>query len=152
MFWNMPSAHIQKRMVLATAGRCAAQKVRKINGCLNAFHDLTYLIPSSASQPSPAFWSDPSKRFLAITCSIWLRLQFRILDSACFFSAHLLFVHARGRICEPRIRFVDPGSTFWPGDLFGVKNGSWQKVKLRRNHFVVAIQGKFPNPNEFYYI
>ena len=26
------------------------------------------------------------------------------------------------------------------------------KVNLRRNHFVVAVQGKFPNPNEFYYI
>ena len=27
-----------------------------------------------------------------------------------------------------------------------------KKVNLRRNHFVVADQGKFPNPNEFYYI
>ena len=44
--------------------------------------------------------------------------------SAWFFSAHLLFFHARGRICEPGIRLLDLGSTFWPGDLFGVKNGS----------------------------
>ena len=75
----------------------------------------------------PRLWSDPSKLFLVITCAIWLRLQFRILDSAWFFSAHLLVFHARGRIFEPRIGFWDLWSTFWPGDLFEVKNGSRKK-------------------------
>ena len=37
------------------------------------------------------------------------------------------FFHAQGQIFEPRIGFLDPGSTFWPGDLFGVKNGSPKK-------------------------
>ena len=123
----MPLENIEKHMVLATGGRCPAQKVRETCVFFDVFHDLTYLIPSSASQPSPAFWSDPSKWFLAITCAIWLRLQFQILDSAWFFSAHLLFFHAQGRIFEPRIGFLDLGSTFWPGDLFGVKNGSRKK-------------------------
>ena len=69
----------------------------------------------------------PSKWFLAITCTIWLRLEFRDRGSAWFFSAHLLFFHAQGQIFEPRIGFWDPGSTFWPGDLFGVKKWSRKK-------------------------
>ena len=35
--------------------------------------------------------------------------------------------HARGQIFEPGIGFLDPGSTFWPGDLFGVKKWSPKK-------------------------
>ena len=31
--------------------------------------------------------------------------------------------HAEGPMFEPGIGFLNPGSTFWPGDLFGVKNG-----------------------------
>ena len=61
---------------------------------------------------------------LAITFTIWLRLEFQDRGSAWFFSPHLLFVHAQGPIFELRIRFWIPRSTFWPGDLFGVKNGS----------------------------
>ena len=66
----------------------------------------------------------PPKCFLAITCTIWLRLEFRDRGSAWFFSAHLLFFHAQGRIFEPRIGFWIPRSTFWPVDLFGDNNGS----------------------------
>ena len=41
---------------------------------------------------------------------------------AWFFSAHvLLFVHALGRIVEPRMRFLDFGSTCWAGNLVGGK-------------------------------
>ena len=66
----------------------------------------------------------PPKWFLAITCAIWLRLIFRGRGSAWFFGAHLLFFHARGRILEAGAGFLDLGSTFWPGDLFWVKNGA----------------------------
>ena len=54
-----------------------------------------------------------------------------------------LFFHARGRIFEPGIDFLDPGSTFWPGDLFGVKKWS------RKNEFVMAVPGISHDPNEF---
>ena len=64
---------------------------------------------------------------LVITYTIWLCLEFRDRCSAWFFSAHLLFCHAWGRIFEPGIRLLDLGSTFWPGDLFGVKYGSPKK-------------------------
>ena len=73
----------------------------------------------------------PPKWFLAITCTIWLRLEFRGLDSAWFFSPHLLFFHAQGWIFGPRIGFWIPRSTCWPGDLFGVKNGSRKKSFCR---------------------
>ena len=69
----------------------------------------------------------PPKWFLAITCTIWLRLEFRDRGSAWFFSPHLLFFHAQGLIFEPRIGFWIPRSTFWPGDLFGVK--TWSRKK-----------------------
>ena len=75
------------------------------------------------------------KWFLAIICTIWLRLQFRGRGSAWFFSAHLLYFHAQGQILEPRIgfwipriRFWTPGSTFWHGDPFGTKK--WSRKKL----------------------
>ena len=68
----------------------------------------------------------PPKRFLALTCTIWLRLQFRGLDSAWFSSAHLLIFHAQGRMLEPRIGFWipgfdfgSPGRHFGPGTLYG---------------------------------
>ena len=67
------------------------------------------------------------KWFLALTYTIWLRLQFRGLDSAWLFSAHLLVFHARGLIFEPGIGCWIPRLTFWPGDLFGVKNGPEKK-------------------------
>ena len=44
-----------------------------------------------------------------------------------FLSAHLLFFHGWGRSCEVWIRFWDLGSSFWPRNLFGVKNGSRKK-------------------------
>ena len=68
------------------------------------------------------------KRFMAITCTIWLRLEFRGQHSVWFFSAHLLYFHAQGQILEPRIGFWTPGSTFWPGCLFGTKK--WSRKKL----------------------
>ena len=64
------------------------------------------------------------KWFWAITCTIWLRLEFRGRHSAWFFGAHLLFFHAIGWISEPRIGFWIPKSTFWPRDHFGTKKGS----------------------------
>ena len=70
----------------------------------------------------------PPKWFSAITCAIWLRLIFRGRGSAWFFGAHLLFFHARGRILEAGVGFWIPGSTFWPGDLFGTKK--WSRKKL----------------------
>ena len=73
--------------------------------------------------PRTDFEGCTAKWFWAITCTIWLRFEFRGLGSAWFFSAHLLFFHARGLIFEPQIRFVDLGSTFWPGDLLGVRLG-----------------------------
>ena len=60
---------------------------------------------------------------MALTCTIWLRLQFRGLDSARFFSAHLLCFHAQGEIFETGIGIWDPGSTLWPGDFCGSKMG-----------------------------
>ena len=63
----------------------------------------------------------PLKWFLVITCTIWLRLEFRGRASAWFFSPHLLFFHAWGQIFEPGIGFWIPRSTFWTGDLFGSK-------------------------------
>ena len=87
--------------------------------------------------------------FLAITCTIWLRLEFRGLDSAWFFSPHLLFFHAQGRIFEPRIGFLDPGSTFWPRDLFGVKTWS-RNSEFATESFCHGSSGEFPRPNEFY--
>ena len=64
------------------------------------------------------------KCFLAITCTIWLRLKFRGRGSAWFFSAHLLYFHAQGQILEPRIGFWIPRSTLWPGDPFVLKKWS----------------------------
>ena len=70
----------------------------------------------------------PPEWFWAITCTIWLRLEFRGRGSAWFFSPHLLFVHAQGRIFEPRIGFWIPRSTLWPGDFVGEK---WARKKTR---------------------
>ena len=71
------------------------------------------------SQQIAALWSSWARKcFLAITCTIWLRLEFRGRHSAWFFGAHLLFFHAKGQILETRIRFWIPMSTFWPRDNF----------------------------------
>ena len=44
------------------------------------------------------------KSFVATTCTIWLRLEFRGLDSKWFSSAHLLFLFMfRGRFLSPRL-------------------------------------------------
>ena len=66
-----------------------------------------------------------------ITCTIWLRLQFRGQGSAQNFGAHLLFFHALGRILEPRIGFWISRSTFRPGDLFGLKKWSPKKMRCK---------------------
>ena len=66
-----------------------------------------------------------------------------------FFQPASFVFHAWGRMFEPGIGFWIPRSTFWPGDPFGVKEGSRKNV-LRRNHFVMAVQGKIQDPNEFY--
>ena len=49
------------------------------------------------------------KWFLTITCTIWLRLQFRGQDSAQNFGAHLLFFQAPGWILGPLVRFSGLG-------------------------------------------
>ena len=88
-----------------------------------------YLDPRGpASSQMPLMRGTPPKWFLAITCAIWLRLIFRGRGSAWFFGAHLLFFHARGRILEAGVGFWISRSTFWPGDLFGLKK--WSRKKL----------------------
>ena len=87
----------------------------------------------------------PPKCFLAITCTIWLRLEFRDRGSAWFFSPHLLFFHARGWIFEPRIGFWIPRSTFWPGDLFWSKMGP-EKSKFVTETFCHGSSGEIPKP------
>ena len=60
-----------------------------------------------------------------------------------FQRASFVFRHARGRIFEPGIGFLDPGSTFWPGDLFGVKN--WSRKKLCCDGIILWLVGReFP--------
>ena len=59
----------------------------------------------------------PPTCFLAITCTIWLCLEFRGLDSACFFSAHLLFFHARGGFWIPGSDLWTSGQHFGPGTI-----------------------------------
>ena len=88
----------------------------------------------------------PPKCFLAITCTIWLRWEFRGRGSAWLFSAHLLFVHAQGRMFEPGIRFVDPGSTCWPGDLFGGQKWVPENSDFAMESFRGGLAGHFPRP------
>ena len=58
------------------------------------------------------------------------------------FSPHLLFFHARGRIFEPGIGFLDPGSTFWPWDLFGVKKWVPEKSEFATESFCGGNSGE----------
>ena len=92
------------------------------------FIDLYNRTSTLSFQIAPCIHQDferhPPKWFSVRTCAIWLRLIFRGRGSARFFGAHLLFFHARGRILEAGVGFLDLGSTFWPGDFFWVKNGS----------------------------
>ena len=57
----------------------------------------------------------------------------------------------RGKFWSPGLDFGSPGRHFGP-DLFGGEQWDPKKVVLRRNHFVMAVQGISRDPNEFYYI
>ena len=86
---------------------------------LNAgFPFLKTGVPFARTGFAPQIFLDfgryPQKWFLAITCTIWLRLEFRDRGSAWFFSAHLLFFHAQGRIFEPGIGFGIQGPDVGP--------------------------------------
>ena len=80
---------------------------------------FAFLRTGFAPQIFQDFGRYPSKWFLAITCTIWLRLEFRGLDSAWFFSPHLLFVHAQGQMFGPRIEFWIQGQHSGPGTFLG---------------------------------
>ena len=88
--------------------------------------------------------------FLAITCTIWLRLIFRGRGSAWNFGAHLLFFHARGWIWWAQIGFWDPQVNILAWGRFGVNFGVPKNILLQGNDFVVGIQGNPFCPNEFY--
>ena len=59
--------------------------------------------------------------FEAMTCNIWLRLEYRLVDSAWFFSAQLWYFQSQGPFFGSRIPNLDPG---WAGDLFSAKKGA----------------------------
>ena len=59
--------------------------------------------------------------FEAMTCNIWLRLEYRLVDSAWFFSAQLWYFQPQGPFLGSRIPNLDPG---WAGDLFSAKMGA----------------------------
>ena len=60
----------------------------------------------------------PPKWFLPITCTVWLRLEFQGLDSACFFNTQFWYFQPPGPFWDPRIRIWVPAG---PGTLFGKK-------------------------------
>ena len=68
--------------------------------------------------------------FEAMTCNIWLRLEYRLVDSAWFFSAQLWYFHPQGPFLGPQIPDLDPG---WAGDLFG------QKWDPKKHDFVEKV-------------
>ena len=69
----------------------------------------------------------PPKWFLAITCTIWLRLEFRGLDSAWPFSPHLLFFMPGGRILSPSSECWTQGQHVGLGTFLGQKMVPKQK-------------------------
>ena len=72
------------------------------------------------------------KWFLTITCTIWLRLQFRGQDSAQNFGAHLLFFHAPGWILGPWVRFSGLGVDIPARGRF------WLVLGSRKDNFVMG--------------
>ena len=68
-------------------------------------------------------WPPPPKWFEAITCSIWLRLEYRPLGSACFFGTQLWYFQPRGPFLDPQIWVWVPAG---PGLLFWAKKGAWK--------------------------
>ena len=85
----------------------------------------------------------PPKWFWAITYTIWLRLEIQGLDSAWFFSAHLLFFQIRGRIFEPRTKSHVNMLARGP---FGGQKLVPKKVVLRWSDFVMTVYGKISRP------
>ena len=62
----------------------------------------------------------PPKWFSAITCNIWLRLEYRTLDSAWFFNTQVWYFQPRGPFLYPRIWIWVEGG---PGTFLGQKRG-----------------------------
>ena len=58
------------------------------------------LVPWSHGPPNPELGPD---WFEAITCNIWLRLEYRPLGSAWFFGTQLWYFHTRGPFLDPQI-------------------------------------------------
>ena len=54
--------------------------------------------------------------------------------------------HAQGRFFEPRIGFWILRSTFWPGDLFGVKTWSRKKSEFVTESFCHGSSGEISKP------
>ena len=53
--------------------------------------------------------------------------------------------HAQGRILESGIRFLDLGSTFWPGDLLGSRMGP-EKRDFAMTSFCGGLDGDLRRP------
>ena len=66
----------------------------------------------------------PSKWFLAITCTIWLRLIFEGAVHHGISARIFCFFMPGDGFGRPGSDFGTPRSTFWPGDVFGVIWGS----------------------------
>ena len=75
---------------------------------------------------------------------------FRGRRSAWFFGTHLLFVHARGRILEAGVGFWNTVVDMLAWGRFWSDVGVLKKIVLKRNGFVVRIQGNPSRPNEFF--
>ena len=65
--------------------------------------------------------------FEAITCNIWPRLEYRLVDSAWFFNTQVWYFQPPGPIWDPRIWIWDPRIWIWvpagPGTFLGQKRG-----------------------------
>ena len=59
--------------------------------------------------------------FEAMTCNIWLPLEYRLVDSAFFFQCQRWYFQRQGPFWGARIQNLDPG---WAGGLFRAKMGS----------------------------
>ena len=72
------------------------------------------------------FQQSGPKCFLAITCSMWLHLEFWRRGSAWFFGPHLFGFRPRGLIFGPRNQTLDPGFGNWaPAGLERFGEGKW---------------------------
>ena len=68
--------------------------------------------------------------FSAIACNIWLRLEYRPLDSAWFVCPQLLYFRPRNPFLEPRIPDLDPGGFRLGWGPFLLKQGCRENMIL----------------------